>query len=172
MKNIVFITASLVILCAFNWAIFDKETLRQTGDTVLLELAPVDPRSLMQGDYMRLNYKVTGDMGQRFPKARERGYAVIAADTNAVATVVRLDDGSPLREGEMLLRYHQEHGRFRLVPDSFMFQEGLRSVYQPAKYGVFKFDKSGHHILVGLAGADRKAIEPSAENIPSLSLQP
>lgn len=161
MRNIVFIAASLVIFCAFNWAIFDKETLRRNGDTVLLELAPVDPRSLMQGDYMRLNYKVSAEMGQKFPgAAAKRGYAVIVTDSNGVGTVVRLDDGSPLKDGEMLLRYHKEYNSFRLVPDSFMFQEGLRHVYSPAKYGVFKFDKSGNHILVGLAGQDRKVIEP------------
>ncbi|MEZ0226034.1 MAG: GDYXXLXY domain-containing protein [Alphaproteobacteria bacterium] len=168
MRNIVFIAASLVILCAFNWSIFEKETLRQDGETVLLELAPVDPRSLMQGDYMRLNYQVTTDMGQRFPKAAKRGYVVISVNTDSTGSVARLDDGSPLRESEMLLRYHQEYSRFRIVPDSFLFQEGLRMVYQPAKYGVFKFDKSGNHMLVGLAGADRKLIEPPEDRIPSL----
>ncbi|XOT97907.1 GDYXXLXY domain-containing protein, partial [Alcaligenes pakistanensis] len=29
------------------------------GQTVLLELAPVDPRSLMQGDYMSLNFALS-----------------------------------------------------------------------------------------------------------------
>ncbi|TAL30569.1 MAG: hypothetical protein EPN97_12190 [Alphaproteobacteria bacterium] len=169
MRNITFIAASLVILCAFNWAIFDKEILRRTGDTVLLELAPVDPRSLMQGDYMRLNYKITADMGwvAHTTGALERGYLVIVPDQDGVGKFVRIDNGKPLGENERLLRYHIDGGRFRLVPDSFMFQEGLRNTYQPAKYGVFKFDKSGNRVLVGLAGTDRKLIEPPPESIPS-----
>ena len=39
--------------------IASKETLLRTGQTVKLELAPLDPRSLMQGDYVRLNYKIS-----------------------------------------------------------------------------------------------------------------
>ncbi|MFX7329222.1 GDYXXLXY domain-containing protein, partial [Acinetobacter baumannii] len=33
-----------------------KEMLLKEGQLVLLPLAPVDPRSLMQGDYMALRY--------------------------------------------------------------------------------------------------------------------
>lgn len=170
MRNIVFIAASLVILCAFNWSIFEKETLRQNGETVLLELAPVDPRSLMQGDYMQLNYKITADMGwvAHTTGTLKRGYMVIVPDQDGVGKFVRIDNGKPLGENERLLRYHVDGGRFRLVPDSFMFQEGLRMTYQPAKYGVFKFDKSGNRVLIGLAGADRKLIESPESKIPSL----
>lgn len=169
MKNIVFIAASLVILCAFNWAILDKETLRRTGDTVLLELAPVDPRSLMQGDYMTLNYKITADLGwvAHTSDRLKRGYMVFAADQDGVGKFVRFDDGKPLGEHEKLLRYHISGGRFRLVPDSFMFQEGLRQLYQPAKYGVFKFDGSGNRVLVGLADVNRRLIEFTPKEAPS-----
>ena len=31
------------------------------GQPVFVELAPVDPRSLMQGDYMQLNFRLPGD---------------------------------------------------------------------------------------------------------------
>jgi uncharacterized membrane-anchored protein len=173
MKNIVFIAASLVILCAFNWSIFEKEALRRDGETVLLELGPVDPRSLMQGDYMRLNYKAMDVMTQwAFPDVPERGYVVISVGADNIGSVARIDDGRALKENEMILRYHKEYNRFRIVTDSFLFQEGLRDVYQPAKYGVFKFDQSGNHILVGLAGTNLKTIEPPEDRIPPLSLQP
>ena len=39
-----------------NWSIAAKERLLVSGSTVYLELALVDPRSLMRGDYMALNY--------------------------------------------------------------------------------------------------------------------
>lgn len=170
MKNIVFIAASLVVLCAFNWAILDKENLRRNGETVLLELAPVDPRSLMQGDYMTLNYKITAGIGSvaHTSDRLKRGYMVITKDQDGVGKFVRFDEGKPIGEHEKLLRYHIDGGRFRLVPDSFMFQEGLRSIYQPAKYGVFKFDGSGNRVLIGLAGPDRKLIEPPPEGIPAV----
>lgn len=170
MRNVVFIAASLVIFCAVNWAILDKENLRRNGDTVLLELAPVDPRSLMQGDYMTLNYKITADLGwvAHTSDRLKRGYMVFAADQDGVGKFVRFDDGKPPGKNEKLLRYHIDGGRFRLVPDSFMFQEGLRQLYQPAKYGVFKFDGSGNRVLIGLAGPDKKLIEPPPESIPTV----
>ena len=49
----------VVILAAANWAIASRERLISSGEVVYLELAPVDPRSLMQGDYMSLRYRST-----------------------------------------------------------------------------------------------------------------
>ena len=46
------------MLAVFNVAIYRNERLLASGETLYLELAPVDPRSLMQGDYMRLRYAV------------------------------------------------------------------------------------------------------------------
>src|SRR5690606_1427760 len=44
----------LLLLGYFNYSIRQKEALLKTRKSVLLELAPVDPRSIMQGDYMEL----------------------------------------------------------------------------------------------------------------------
>ena len=35
-----------------------KEQTYRTGDTVVLQAMPVDPRSLLQGDYVELNYEI------------------------------------------------------------------------------------------------------------------
>ena len=40
----------LLVLAAVNYSIYGKEEIVRSGETVYLELAPVDPRSLMQGD--------------------------------------------------------------------------------------------------------------------------
>ncbi|TCP95956.1 putative membrane protein [Cricetibacter osteomyelitidis] len=39
-----------------NYAVVDNENVLNNGKPIILKLAPVDPRSLMQGDYMELNY--------------------------------------------------------------------------------------------------------------------
>ncbi|WP_351125065.1 GDYXXLXY domain-containing protein, partial [Shewanella sp. T24-MNA-CIBAN-0130] len=52
------IIAALVILAGINYKIFQQEQLLANGEIILFELAPVDPRSLMQGDYMALNYDI------------------------------------------------------------------------------------------------------------------
>ncbi|MDR1360514.1 MAG: GDYXXLXY domain-containing protein, partial [Deltaproteobacteria bacterium] len=48
----------LLILGAFNTAVFSKENLLRHGRIMLLELAPLDPLSLLQGYYMRLDLEV------------------------------------------------------------------------------------------------------------------
>ncbi|NMH70480.1 DUF2157 domain-containing protein [Bacillus sp. RO3] len=53
----------LLIICLqggwIGYQVYTNETLLQNGETVLLELQPVDPRSLLQGDYVELNYTIS-----------------------------------------------------------------------------------------------------------------
>ena len=58
----------MVVLGLVNFNIHKYEQHLAEGDTVLLALAPVDPRSLMQGDYMRLRFAITDDIRQVFKK--------------------------------------------------------------------------------------------------------
>ena len=54
--------AAVATLAAVNVAIWQKEALIAEGRPVYVELAPVDPRSLIQGDYMRLNFRLPEDI--------------------------------------------------------------------------------------------------------------
>ena len=50
------LTGLLLVLLVANVGIWQKEQLIVKGDAIFVALEPVDPRSLMQGDYMRLNF--------------------------------------------------------------------------------------------------------------------
>jgi uncharacterized membrane-anchored protein len=158
MKKNIFIASTLFVFAAFNYSIVQKEEIKANGETVLLELAPVDPRSLMQGDYMRLRYAI--ERSQSYQAKEKRGYMVITLDQNKVGTFKRLYDGGELAANEKLLHYHNQYSQLRIVPDSFMFQEGHAKFYERAKYGVFKFNAKGSHILVGLADDKMQVIQP------------
>lgn len=158
MKKKILIISTLLVFAAFNYSIYQKEQIKAKGETVLLKLAPADPRSLMQGDYMRLRYAIEGT--QNHQPLNKRGYLVVGLDQNKVATFKRFYDGGELTADERLLHYHNLYGRVRIVPDSFMFQEGHAEQYEHAKYGVFKFDTKGDHILVGLADDKFQVIQP------------
>ena len=56
-SRILIITNLLLLLGYLNWSIYQKEQTLRDGQLVLFELAPVDPRSLMHGDYMSLRYR-------------------------------------------------------------------------------------------------------------------
>ena len=56
---------ALLVLGALNFAIVGKERIRRDGEVVYLPLAPVDPRSLIQGDYMALRFALARDIERR-----------------------------------------------------------------------------------------------------------
>lgn len=52
----------LLALAVANHGIVQRERILSDGRVLLLELAPVDPRSLMQGDYMALRFAAVDDI--------------------------------------------------------------------------------------------------------------
>src|SRR5262245_64792976 len=104
MKKPVFIALTAAIFALLNYSIYEKEQIKAHGETILLELAPVDPRSLMQGDYMRLRYAIERNIPHELAvQQKPRGYLVIAPDENHVAQFRRFHNGEPLQPGEKLL---------------------------------------------------------------------
>lgn len=140
---------AVVGLLFVNYSIYGKETLIRNGQPVLLELAPVDPRSLIQGDYMALRYKMGADL-ENLETLPLRGKLVITVAENGVASFVRVDDGTPLAPGERLINYYKHGWQVDLGATSFFFQEGKADEYATAKYGEVRVDASGTSILVGL----------------------
>lgn len=152
---------TVVILALFNVSIVDRERTISNGENLFLELAPVDPRSLIQGDYMRLRYAVENSIpAGRLEQHERRGHLVLRGDTGNVARFVRFHNGERLGQDERLVRFHRQLRGVRIVPDSFFFQEGHRELYEDAQYGMFRFDDRGQYLLVGLADGDRMPIEP------------
>jgi uncharacterized membrane-anchored protein len=141
---------TLAVLAVCNGLVWQKEQILAHGSTLLLKLAPVDPRSLMQGDYMALRYGLLNPQGvdDLGPK---RGRAVIRRDANQVGISVREDDGRPLAPDELRLKYHRNHdGQTQLGANAFFFQEGTADLYARAQYGELKVAPDGSSVLVGL----------------------
>ena len=147
MKNIIFFCATILALVAVPFLIISKESTLAEGRTMLLRLAPRDPRSLMQGDYMVLRYAMANAISSK--ELESKGCLVVALDTNNVASFVRVHKGEKLQDGEHLLAY-RNRGGLRLGAESFMFQEGNAEIYTRAWYGELKVDKEGSSVLVGL----------------------
>lgn len=155
MKKVLILIAALIILSAVNYSIMKKENTIAQGQTMLLRLAPVDPRSLMQGDYMILRYAMASDISKS--ELSDKGCIVVSLDDNRVATFLRVNKGEPLQAGEHLLFYRNRNG-LRLGAESFMFQEGHAEKYSEARYGKLKVDPAGKSVLVGLCGSDFKSL--------------
>jgi uncharacterized membrane-anchored protein len=160
-SQILIIINLLLLLGYFNWSIYQKEQTLRDGQLVLFELAPVDPRSLMQGDYMNLHYReATSDLlGDT--QVATHGYAVLNIDSNRVARIVRLKNTlEPLNDNELVINYKIVNDRLFLGAESFFFEEGQDTLYQKATYGGLKVNAKGESLLVGLYDKDFLLIKP------------
>jgi uncharacterized membrane-anchored protein len=155
MKKILFWGTTLLVIVAVNFLIIKKEDTLANGRTMLLRLAPVDPRSLIQGDYMTLRYAIARDVTKA--QLKRKGRIVVSLDPNDVAKFVRVHKGEDLQTGEYLLFYRNRRG-LRLGAESFMFQEGDAKLYANARYGELKVDESGKSVLVGLRSENFKPL--------------
>ena len=146
----ILIIANLILLLGyFNWSVYKKEQTLKDGQLILLQLAPVDPRSLMQGDYMRLNQEASSAPVDE--QTATRGYAVLRTDSNQVGEIVRLQNTlEPVNSDELVIKYKIVHHRLFLGAESFFFEEGQDTLYQKAVYGGLKVDGKGQSLLVGL----------------------
>ena len=135
-----------------------KEYVLRRGEQVFLMLEPVDPRSLIEGDYMRLSYAVSNEVHRGNADPPGDGRLVLALDAQRRASFARFDDGGPLGPNEVRIRYRRRRGFVRIGSDAYYFQEGQREVYATAKYGEVRLTGSGDAVLVGLRDADLKPL--------------
>ncbi len=166
MKKILSWGATLLVIATLNLLIVKKEHTLANGRTMLLRLAPVDPRSLMQGDYMILRYAMAREISKG--SLEDKGCVVVSLDKYDVADFARIHEGEGLAMGERLL-FYRNRGGLRLGAESFMFQEGDAELYSKALYGELKVDESGASVLVGLRGEDFRPLGgEKRERDPSL----
>lgn len=144
------VTAALVLLVA-NIGIWQKEQLIRHGEVLFIPLAPADPRSLMQGDFMRLDFVGWGLASTDEDDAT--AHLVLRREAQGIARPVRMDDGTaPLADGEIRLPLTHKAGRWVLVTDAFFFKEGEAQRWEAARFGEFRIDPSGRALLVTLGG--------------------
>ncbi|MBL0637490.1 GDYXXLXY domain-containing protein [Aeromonas veronii] len=152
-RHLALLLSGLAILAGINATVWRYEHAMSSGEVVLLRLAPVDPRSLMQGDYMRLNYEIARELTSRDARATQNKGSdtlVIRLDAHQVATLVA--DGKPdrLASDERLLQVHQSERQWQIGPDAYFFEEGTGEQYEAARYGEFRLQADGKTLLVGL----------------------
>lgn len=158
----------LLVLFVVNHAAWRQEGIVATGRRALLRLGTVDPRSLMQGDYMRLRFTLGEQFHQSSNQSRgggeavpAKGTAVMRLEPNGEARFVRMHDGGPLAAGELLLRYWRGPGarNYCAGAESFMFEEGKAEAFSRARFAELRVAPDGRSVLVGLCDEDGRRIE-------------
>ena len=159
MRNVLVLGGLAPALAVPAAVVVQKERLLADGTPVLLELAPVDPRSLIQGDYMALDYAIARQLADSVARWPRTGRLVVTRDPAGVARFVRRhDDGVPLAAGEQLLVYRTRGTQLRVGSDAFHFQEGDAPRYAGARYGELRVARDGESVLVGLRDSVGRAM--------------
>ena len=114
MKRKLAIAAVALQVLVLGYIAGEREWVVHTGHTVWLRTAPIDPRDVMRGDYVRLDYEIArvprdrwrdgltnraAADGDRRPETRV--YASLQIDSNGLAEVATLSDLQP-KEGLFL----------------------------------------------------------------------
>ena len=171
MRKVGVLLTTILILVTVNYSTWRTEQHLAHGQTVILELAPVDPRSLMQGDYMALSFDLGNQVEQQLLQKRTEhnqaqgsannehlqwlsGRVIVAADEQGVARFVAMDDGQPLQEGQLALQYRLRDRRIQFASNAFFFEEGTAKTYEKARYGLFRVNEKGQPLLTRLLDAD------------------
>jgi uncharacterized membrane-anchored protein len=163
-KRTLLVAAVLILLPAgFAWSALKMEKLREEGAVVLLELEPADPRALLMGDYMDLNYSLNREVENALKEEEEtatEGLLIVRLDKNRVASFARIDDGTPLDEDELRLRFRRRSRHVQTAAEAFFFQEGDAEAYSFARYGELRVGKNGGSLLLYLLDNDLQRIVP------------
>lgn len=153
---------ALLVFGLVNWDVRGKEQVIAHGQRILVPLAPVDPRSLMQGDYMDLRFDLPPQVTDELISLMGSTATVRATvDGQGVATVTALADArKPLQAAEVLLPLKKLKGRWTLVTDAYFFPEGQGTHFAKGRFGDFRVLPDGRALLAGLADEQGQVIKP------------
>ncbi|MFT4241982.1 MAG: GDYXXLXY domain-containing protein [Acidovorax sp.] len=161
------VLTAVATLAVVNVAIREKERTIAEGRKVFVALAPVDPRSLMQGDYMQLEFldlrNLDAEVLHAAPPSGARPAVIARLDARGVATLVRVvppDDATPLLQNELRIPLTPRDGRWMLVTDAWYFREGDGERWEAARFGEFRITPDGTALLVGMADKQLRPITP------------
>lgn len=160
--RIVILFGTLVIfLYLVNSSILSSESNIENGTVAYFELAPVDPRSLIQGDYMTLDYSIERDARLANISRADRGQIVVSFDEQLVTYFERFySEGDTLADNEYTINFYSQNGRLRVGVDSFFFQEGQAEIFDTARYAEVRILEGGDVMLIHLANEDLQTIVP------------
>lgn len=173
----------LVALIVANRDIRQHERTLAEGRVLLLALEPIDPRAMLQGDYMALRFAAADDIrkvlyGQRGENAATRlaqmgtfgpdrcnpegcidGYAVFSRDADNVGRFLRVQPAArPVADGEVAVRYRDRGWELRIASNAWFFPEGQAARYQPARYGELRVADDGTALIAQLRDDKRKPL--------------
>ena len=130
----------IALLGAVNYKVQQFEDVLATGKPVVLKIAPVDPRSLMQGDYMVLNYAILSEIQQSqfLSESNESLETSESIDAGEANETIGIDESSPSgKKAYILVHLDKNHVATFCEEQSEIptdFKHCTPNVYLPIRY--------------------------------------
>ena len=130
----------IALLGAVNYKVQQFEDVLATGKPIVLKIAPVDPRSLMQGDYMVLNYAILSEFQQSqvLPESNEPLESNEPIETVESNEITGIDESSPSgKKAYILVHLDKNHVATFCEEQSEIptdFKHCTPNVYLPIRY--------------------------------------
>ncbi|WRV83572.1 GDYXXLXY domain-containing protein [Acinetobacter baumannii] len=149
MKKYFSLMLAIVTVLFFAGLVMKNEWHLHQSKSIFIKLKPVDPRSILQGDYMALAYELnlqslkalTGSESEAldqviFNHASVPAKVILDSRNRVIRTI--LDPNSLSNEQNLILKNPDNHYQ-SLYPASrsFLFAEGLAHCYEKAKYASY-----------------------------------
>lgn len=164
MKKYFSLILALTTILIFVGLVAKNEWHLHHSKSIFIELRPVDPRSILQGDYMALAYELNLQSLKTLAGSENEALDQVIFNHPSVPAKVILDSQNRVVRtildinnsfaGQSLILKNPENRLQALYPASrsFLFAEGLAQCYQKAKYAEFKINTKGEAILFDLRG--------------------
>lgn len=136
-----------------------SEHLLQNGTLVKLEIEPLDPRSLLQGDYVTLNYSITTPPESiatelKSESSQRKIKVVLTEDENGVSVFDRVyKKGEALADGEVIITGKSSGWRSIYYGiETYFVPEGTgRETEQNARFAYIRVSTNGNALLERLS---------------------
>ena len=181
-KKILLIINIVILFVVTGFSANKEESYKKLDSYFYLELAPIDPRSLLQGDYMTLNYDITDKVrdfiynngtyiydGENENESEEnkalrkladskKAYIAVRLDENKVAKFVKITKEITDEKDLLFIAYKTNGFDVNINANSYLFQEGTGDKYEEARYS--KVVLIGNNLrLIDLRDKDFKEIK-------------
>ena len=158
MKKLLVLLNLILLIVVFGYSVI-KEEDNLKKNTFYIKTSPVDPRSLIQGDYMVLNYNITDSARIEAVNIR-KGYIRIKINDLKIAEFIRVDkEYMPPSNNEISIQFQKNSSNIDIGVNSYLFQEGTGNKFQKAQYAEVIELKNGKLRLKSLLDKDFKIIK-------------
>ena len=136
-------------------SVMSYESQLKSAKEIVVKLAPLDPRSLIQGDYVRLRYEFAQECSRKINITSLKKFRVVLTPQQSqfvFKELLTMSEDHLLTEGDIILNGKRGKGnRIIFGIENFFIEEGTgRDIEQRSKYAILKVTKKGNAFVTKL----------------------